>query len=57
MTDLSKVDIMENLSSISGLIKSFNFDTDPLTENEWSFKAENKENGLKIKVQFYDLKV
>jgi hypothetical protein len=32
----------------------FNFDTEPPIENEWRFKAENDDMGIKIEVQFND---
>ena len=54
---MTKVDVVDNLCSISGRVYSYNFDTEPPIENEWKFKAENTEKGLKIEVQFYDLKV
>jgi hypothetical protein len=47
---MSKVDVVDNLCSISGRVFSYNFDTDPPIENEWKFKAENKDKRLKIEV-------
>jgi hypothetical protein len=52
---MKKVDVVENLCKISGRVFSFNFDTEPLIENEWRFKAENKDKGIKIEIQFNDL--
>jgi hypothetical protein len=54
---MTKVDIVDNLCSISGRVFSYNFDTEPPVENEWKFRAENTDKGLKIEVKFYDLKV
>ena len=54
---MTKVDVVDNLCSISGRVYSYNFDTEPPIENEWKFKAVNEQKGLKIEVQFYDLKV
>ena len=56
-TDMTKVDIVDNLCSISGRVFSHNFDTEPPVENEWKFRAENTDKGLKIEVKFFDLKV
>ena len=56
-TDMSQVDVVDNLCSISGRVYSYNFDTDSPIENLWMFKAENKDKGLKIEVQFYDINV
>ena len=54
---MSQVDVVDNLCSIAGRVYSFNFDTDSPIENLWMFKAENKDKGLKIEVQFYDINV
>ena len=54
---MTQVDVVDNLYSISGRVFSHKFDTDSPIENLWMFKAENKDKGLKIEVQFYDINV
>jgi hypothetical protein len=39
---MTKVDVVDNLCSISGRVFSYNFDTEPPIENEWKFKAVNE---------------
>ena len=52
---MTKVDVVDNLCSISGRVYSYNFETEPPIENEWRFKAENIDMDIKIEVQFYNL--
>ena len=55
LTDMTKVDVVDNLCSISGRVYGYNFETEPPIENEWRFKAENIDLDIKIEVQFYNL--
>ena len=52
---MTKVDVVDNLCSISGRVYGFNFETEPPIENDWRFKAENIDMDIKIEVQFYNL--
>ncbi len=55
LSDMTKVDVVDNLCSISGRVYSHNFETEPPIENKWRFTAENRDMGIKIEVQFYNL--